>query len=228
MEYVDTGRRSAAENMELDSALLQDLEHERQIILHLYDWEEPCGTYGHFIDPAKFLRGDCGLQMAKRPTGGGILFHTTDLAFSVLVPASHPSFSNNTLENYAFINQKVIQVVEEFTHLSAHLLPQEPTPLDEASKNFCMAKPTKYDVMVQRQKVGGAAQRKTRHGYLHQGTIFLKRPTTAFLERVLLEGTRVQEGMASHSFPLLSDDEDLDAARHVLKSLLIKIFQEEL
>jgi lipoate-protein ligase A len=84
--------------MELDRALLLDLEGERDPVLHLYDWETDAATYGHFIDPGNFLNIEGvkknRLDLAKRPTGGGIVFHNCDLAFSVLMPASHPCFSS--------------------------------------------------------------------------------------------------------------------------------------
>ncbi|MCP5469480.1 MAG: hypothetical protein H7A36_03125 [Chlamydiales bacterium] len=211
-DIIDTGMRTARENMELDRALLGDLEHTPVIILHLYEWERPSATYGHFIKPEEYLK-ESDLDLAQRPTGGGIVFHTTDFAFSVLVPKSHPAFSENTLENYAFVNNKVIEALG-----GGELLPVEPEPLDEASKSFCMAKPTKYDVMMEGRKVGGAAQRRTKHGYLHQGTIFLERPSDAFLDSVLLEGTRVREGMAQNSYPLKLTKEEV-------KQRLIKVFQ---
>ena len=54
-----------------------------------------------------------GLHLARRPTGGGIIFHLTDFAFSVLIPANHPSFSQNTLENYALVNRPVAFAISE-------------------------------------------------------------------------------------------------------------------
>ena len=54
-KHIDTGKRSAAANMELDAALLADLKDEKECILHLYDWETDSATYGHFIDPENFL-----------------------------------------------------------------------------------------------------------------------------------------------------------------------------
>lgn len=230
-KHLDTGKRSATQNMALDAALLSDLENECEPILHLYDWEGDAATYGHFIDPEKFLHlpgvDKHRLDLAKRPTGGGIIFHTCDLAFSVLVPASHPDFSMNPLDNYAFVNNRVIWAIQQMVSLSAELLPEEPVPLDENCKSFCMAKPTKYDVMIQGKKVGGAAQRKTRDGYLHQGSIALGFLSEEYLREVLAPQTQVLEGMRSHSYALLGDNwnkAQLEEARLELRSHLIKAF----
>lgn len=232
IEVIDTGVRSASENMMLDEALLKDLAFVDHPILHLYDWETASATYGYFVDPVQFLNMEAveesKLSLARRPTGGGIVFHNCDLAFSVLIPASHPSFSHNPLENYSFVNHLVIKTIEKFLTTSHPLLlPVEPLPLDEACRHFCMAKPTKYDVMIQGKKVGGAAQRKTRNGYLHQGSISLGMLPDIYLQAVLKEHTLVLEGMKKHSFPLLGPlwtEEQLNAARIELKNLLQQTF----
>lgn len=230
-KVIDTGIRRASENMELDAALLCDLKDEKSNILHLYDWESDAATYGHFIDPEKFLNFQGvrknNLDLAKRPTGGGIIFHNCDLAFSVLVPASSPHYSGNPLENYAFVNNRVIWVMEQMSGVSGELLPEEPSPLDEHCQNFCMAKPTKYDVMIGGKKMGGAAQRKTRHGFLHQGSISIGFLPEAYLAQILAHGTLVLEGMRQNSFSLLGSEwtvSQLHDARTTLKALLQKAF----
>ncbi len=232
-KYLDTGARSAAANMELDAALLSDLTDEKDTILHLYDWETDAATYGHFIDPGHFLNlkgvEKRKLDLAKRPTGGGIVFHNCDLAFSVLVPASSSWFSSNPLDNYAFVNSRVIWAVSQILDTPAALLPEEPEALDEVCRNFCMAKPTKYDVMIHGKKIGGAAQRKTRHGFLHQGSIAIGLLPEPYLKDVLVGGTQVLEGMRQNSFTLLGPswtEKQLKEARKTLRALLQKAFSD--
>jgi lipoate-protein ligase A len=55
-----------------------------------------------------------------------------------------------------------------------------------------MARPTKYDVMLQGRKIAGAAQRKTKAGFLHQGTIALLCPDPELLGAVELCCLRCQ------------------------------------
>ena len=230
---IDSGTRSAKENMALDSALLSDLENSGAPILHLYDWEGEAATYGHFIDPTKYLNAEGvvahGLCLAKRPTGGGIVFHNCDLAFSVLIPATHPDFSQSPFDNYAFINRHVLSVVCQFIGHTPELLPVEPEAVDAVSRNFCMAKPTKYDVMIEGKKVGGAAQRKTRQGFLHQGSISLGMLPETYLHDVLGPDSTVLEEMKRNSYPLLGEHwtkKELCEARLLLRDLLKKTFCE--
>ncbi|MCP5505194.1 MAG: hypothetical protein H7A41_08590, partial [Chlamydiales bacterium] len=131
-KILDTGKRSAEENMAIDAKLLEEMKPDDSPILHLYEWEGKAATYGYFLDPKKFLDLEKAralrLSLARRPTGGGIIFHVSDLAFSVLVPANFPHYSTNTLDNYDFINNAVKRGVNSFFENpeSLSLLPDEP------------------------------------------------------------------------------------------------------
>ena len=228
-KILDTGTASAQKNMEIDRDLLEKMQPSDAPILHFYDWEGDAATHGYFLDPGKFLdleaAGQMGLSLARRPTGGGIVFHVSDLAFSALVPADHPHFSLNTLDNYDFINSAVKRGVKTFFEDEPSLLPEEPIPLDENCRHFCMAKPTIYDVMLEGRKVAGAAQRRRKQGYLHQGSIAIALPKENFLNSVLLPNTQVQEAMLSKTFSILGlgwTQNDLIQVRETLKRQLQK------
>lgn len=225
---LDTGLASPEKNMQIDSDLLEKLTPDGQPILHLYDWADKSATYGYFTNPFQHLTEEGvkmhGIKLAKRPTGGGIIFHTTDYAFSILIPSRHKHFSLNTLENYAFVNSLVIKAISHFLGTIPELLPNEPNPLDNHCKHFCMAKPTKYDVILQGKKVGGGAQRRTKNGFLHQGSIALTSPD--FLSDILQPGTAVKEAMESNSFFLLGPNAsqfEIEKARLNLKKLLSEL-----
>jgi lipoate-protein ligase A len=225
-QIIESGSLSPEAIMAKDAALLAQLDPTGPSLLHLYEWNVPCLTYGYFTDPAQDLNLEalerCELQKARRPTGGGIIFHLSDLAFSVLLPASHPRFSVNTLDNYAFINQKVAEVVASFTLQSVkpQLYHQESTCLNQKCWAFCMAKPTQYDLMLKGKKVGGAAQRRTKQGLLHQASLSLLPPPIDLLRQVLKNSDAVIEAMQQTSAYLLPHqtfENDLDAARRQLK-----------
>lgn len=188
LQIFDSGILSAAENMALDAKLLSELDPNGLPLLHLYDWKRPSITFGHFIQPKEFLHLDqlemMGIDLARRPTGGGIVFHLWDLAFSFLMPANHPACSQNTLENYEFVNRAVRKAVAKMGE-GMELIPQDAPLMSLDCAKFCMARPTIYDVVLQGRKIAGAAQRRTKLGYLHQGTISLRAPDFDLLKRVL-------------------------------------------
>lgn len=230
-KILDTGKASAEKNMAIDARLLENLRADDDPILHFYDWDGDAATYGYFLQPQKYLdlqaAEDVGLSLSRRPTGGGIIFHVSDFAFSVLIPADYPHFSLNTLDNYDFINNGVKRALKNFlsNEEGLTLLPEEPTPLDESCRHFCMAKPTQYDVMFGGRKVAGAAQRRRKEGYLHQGSIAIALPKEDLLNRVLLPETQVKEAMLQSTFSILGPDwtpSELEEVRAELKQHLQK------
>lgn len=237
MKVLDTGIGTAEENMRCDEKLLEDLDPNGEPILHLYGWRGPSATYGHFIAPEKHLDLEKAkrrrLDLARRPTGGGIVFHIWDLAFSFLMPAGHRAFSLNTLENYKFVNSAVLEVMRGFFALkgAVDLIPQDGAALGVECQNFCMAKPTKYDVVYKGMKIAGAAQRKRKQGYLHQGTISLAYPHVDLLKEVLLSKEEVVEAMRAYTFAPLGrvwEPEQLKTTRGEIQKRLQDKLMEKL
>jgi lipoate---protein ligase len=236
VQVLDTGIASAQANMDLDADLLETLNPKGEPILHFYEWDRPSATHGHFADPGRHLDLEKakarGLGLGKRPTGGGIVFHIWDFAFSFLMPSSHPAFSLSTLENYRFVNDAVLKAVGRlFPVPEAVLIPEDFASASPDCRNFCMAKPTVYDVVSLGKKIAGAAQRKKSQGYLHQGTISLAAPALDFLEEVLLSKQAVLEAMAATTFAPLGagwNPSRLKEARgevqeHLTRELLSKL-----
>jgi lipoate-protein ligase A len=226
-DVIDTGVLSAEENMRKDAEFLERASALTRPLVHFYEWERPSLTHGYFIDPKKLLHVEKlqarGWDLARRPTGGGVVFHMWDMAFSVVVPAHSRAFSLNTLDNYAFVNRAVLKAVEAFLPQTLELTPLDSDSIDANCSHFCMARPTRYDVVWQGRKVAGAAQRKTREGFLHQGTIALIMPSSEVLQEVLLPETQVALAMQRHTLPLLGEgatERQCVAAKGELKRLL--------
>jgi lipoate---protein ligase len=205
LQVLDTGIAAAQANMDRDAEMLETLSPKDKPILHFYEWERPSATFGYFADPAKHLdlekAKSRGLGLGRRPTGGGIVFHIWDFAFSFLMPSAHPAFSLTTLENYRFVNEAVLKAVGSLFHVpEAALTLEDFASSSPDCQNFCMAKPTQYDVVYLGRKIAGAAQRKKSQGYLHQGTISLATPHIDLLQGVLLSKQVVLETMVSTTF----------------------------
>ena len=237
MNVLDTGIGTAEANMRRDGKLLEELDPNGEPVLHLYQWSGPSATFGHFIAPEKHLDLEKAkrhrLDLARRPTGGGIVFHIWDLAFSFLMPSGHRAFSLNTLDNFKFVNGAVLEVMRAFFALKGpvDLITQDGASLGLDCQNFCMAKPTKYDVVYKGMKIAGAAQRKRKQGYLHQGTISLAYPHVDLLKDVLMSKDEVLEAMRAYTFAPLGrvwEPEQLKRARQEIQKQLQDKLMEKL
>jgi lipoate---protein ligase len=190
--------RTAQENMDLDSL---HLNTAAKPVLHFYQWKHPATTYGYFTDPQEhFIEGHT-YDIGRRPTGGGVLFHTHDLAFSLVIPSDHPLYSSDTLTNYQSINQIVLDAVLSVVP-NLTLRAQEEISQPEIDPRFCMAKPTIFDVCLGPWKIAGAAQRLKKRALLHQGSISLSLPDWGKLEKTLVHADTLIPMMQAHTHEL--------------------------
>ena len=249
MQVLETRNKSAQDIMSLDAKLLDQLKAQDKPILHFYDWQGPSLTYGYFITLDKYLDlkklKDKGIEAARRPTGGGIIFHLWDLAFSFLMPAGHKDFFENPLENYRFVHQivlkalksleiniqKILYSLKEKCQEKLVLVPAKAElKLIEKAQSplaFCMARPSKYDLVFYNKKAAGAAQRKKKSGYLHQGSIALVMPDEKLLFE-LLKDPKLAQAIIEESFFFSDDMQNLEKMRAELRKLLLYQFEKTL
>lgn len=200
----EAGPKSAFWNMEADRKQLESVLVDSPAVLRFYEWEASSITYGYFVDPEELFDMEAvktqKLDIARRPTGGGVIFHQQDLAFSIVVPSSHPFYSMNSLLSYQIINSHILEAIKKVVPSKDLLLQDD---LKEAPRGgFCMAKATKYDLILEGKKVGGAAQRKTKNGLLHQSSLFLGMPDSAWLHTILKSGSQASSHISETSLAL--------------------------
>ena len=137
-----------------------------------------------------------GIDIAKRPTGGGILFHLNDFVFTVAIPATHKQYHPQVLENYRWINEAVARALSlaDRIELARASAPQS------VYSSFCMATPTIYDIIFDGKKIGGSAQRKTKNGYIHQASLFFRSPPWHIIEDILLDKEAARAMRKNSSF----------------------------
>ncbi len=161
--HDDRARAGAALNMAIDEALF---EHATIPILRFYGWRSPALSFGYF---GKFA--DVATEMGRRDvvrrwTGGGIVPHGEDLTYSLVTPAVDPASSLGPTTIYAALHRAICDALRE-EGSKAELAARASPKISEA----CFANPVRDDVMLSGRKVAGAAQRRTRAGFLHQGSI---------------------------------------------------------
>lgn len=161
--FDDVEQDSAALNMAVDEALFVTATVP---ILRFYQWRRPSISFGYFGRYAEVAAEAGNREIVRRWTGGGTVPHGTDLTYSVVIPSRHPFFQRSSIETYQTIHDAIRQALE--ANGVEALLAKEAAPKISES---CFANAVRADVLSGGQKIAGAAQRRSRAGLLHQGSI---------------------------------------------------------
>ena len=160
--YNDRALRSAAMNMALDEALLDSADAPA---LRFYRWRSPALSFGYFGRFADVVAEAGEREIVRRWTGGGIVPHGSDLTYSVILPHGVASQFAGARAVYAVIHEAIRRTLSGHTPVA--LAREAPPKISDA----CFANPVESDVIFDGRKIAGAAQRRTRAGLLHQGSI---------------------------------------------------------
>jgi lipoate-protein ligase A len=156
---------SPARNMAVDEALLREVQAP---VLRVYGWNVPAVSLGYF-QPASLV--PAGRLFIRRYTGGGLVDHAHDVTYTVVLPRAHDWMQLSAPESYEQIHLGVQAALASMGVVS------ELTPAASAVESeACFQKPVRFDIVAADAKLSGAAQRRTREGLLHQGSILLPDP----------------------------------------------------
>jgi lipoate-protein ligase A len=166
--YQDLTPRSAAINMAIDEALLETAKIPS---IRFYRWNSPALSFGYFGSFADVADYATERDLVRRWTGGGVVFHGDDLTYSIVIPASDPIFVESSMSTYGKIHRALADALAKTGQHAQLATPNSAVTDRRYSEGACFANPVRADVMVNGRKIAGAAQRRTRAGLLHQGSI---------------------------------------------------------
>lgn len=161
--FDDIVSRGAVLNMAIDEALLSVISSP---VLRLYRWARPAVSFGYFERWSPIRAAHPSRDPVRRWTGGGVVLHGEDFTYSLLVPRSSGSVAPPPGGSYHLIHGALCSA------LAVSGIPAQPASASAAKvSQACFENPVRHDVLVRGQKIAGAAQRRTRLGLIHQGSI---------------------------------------------------------
>ncbi|MEM9160474.1 MAG: hypothetical protein AAGB46_15615, partial [Verrucomicrobiota bacterium] len=101
-----------------------------------------------------------------------------DWTYSLVIPSTHPLCQGQPIDTYRSIHEAMVDAMgQQGVNAALNLSAQE-----DITPGVCFNKPELYDVVLKNfpTKVSGAAQKRTKLGFLMQGSIW--KPTVASLE----------------------------------------------
>lgn len=201
--FLSSPAGGAAFNMALDEALLRTAARRGRPLLRVYSWMKPAVTFGYFQKFPTQLADN--YEVARRPTGGGVVYHVEDTTYTVVVPPGHSLHALKTTDAYCVLHRAVAAAFETQPQLHDAELhsPQ--------GQYECFQKPVRGDVVTDGRKLAGGAQRRTKSGMLHQGSIDAE-----------LSAEQLKRGFRETLGVDFEDYEVTDAERAVAEKLVVE------
>lgn len=174
---IPFNRLSASENMAMDEAIFRENQrNDSPPTLRLYGWCPPSISLGHFQETRDELNVSvCNrfqIDIVRRPTGGKAVLHENDLTYAVIAKEHNPLFTQNILGTYRIISGCIADALSELG-IHAEMSADGRTTGNDPLKAVCFSSPSHYELLVNRRKICGSAQVRSRGVFLQHGSILL-------------------------------------------------------
>jgi lipoate-protein ligase A len=153
-----SGLADAHTNMSIDESIMIHVgQNISPPTLRLYGWSPPAVSIGYFqglleeidLDMCKKM----GVDYVRRITGGGAVFHESEVTYSLAIPQVNTIVPQNVLESYKVICGGIIEGLKEFD-IEAKFVPLN-------------------DIIVNGKKISGSAQTRRSRTLLQHGTLLI-------------------------------------------------------
>ena len=188
---VDPGGRPGSENMAVDAWFLGESNRTGAAFLRLYRFDPPCLSLGRNeraaarYDRAAIAR--LGLDVVRRPTGGGAVWHEHAVTYAVAAPIA--TFGGLRAA-YQAIHSRLAAALHTLG-VATTLAPDRPTARPPDRSGPCFATPVGGEVLIGGRKVVGSAQVREGRAFLQHGAILLagsQEVVTAVSRKPLIAG----------------------------------------
>ena len=168
--------RPGAEHMARDAQLLEEVDRTGRAFLRLYRFDPPCLSLGRNeaaggYDHAAIARW--GVDVVRRPTGGGSVWHEHELTYAVAAPIA--TFGS-LRRAYHAIHERLAAALRSLGADATFAPPSRRPPAPFRALEIsgpCFASPAGGEILVDGRKLVGSAQMRRGAAFLQHGSILL-------------------------------------------------------
>ena len=172
---IRSSAKNAEYNMRLDEKIFNRYLEDGIGVFRVYGWSKPSFTYGFSQKPEDEIRlSKCvsdGVQVARRITGGGILFHNDEITYSFACNKKDVGEPEGVFVSYRNICKFLMRFYEFLKLKPVFALEARGFKDKCAAHPLCSASYEKYDITISGKKIGGNAQRRKRQSIFQHGSI---------------------------------------------------------
>jgi lipoyl(octanoyl) transferase len=175
LDILPVRTAGAAENMAVDFLMLKRYPRAEAARFRHYEWRGPAFTFG-YSQKWEFVRAEIPAEVrdiSRRATGGGVVDHTDDWTFALVIPRAHALWDARASESYRAVHECLADA------LAAQSVPAVVNTAARLDKGgfpagVCFQQAELFDVVnaASGAKIAGAAQKRTGQGMLLQGSVW--------------------------------------------------------
>ncbi len=161
--------------MAIDEFMIAWRRRTGRSVARVYGWDPPAITLGRYQDEGCVNRAACrsaGIDVVRRITGGGAIFHDRELTYAVA--CGETVMTRNGLsvpDSFRFINGAMISFYSAFGLAAEYSGVNNGGRPSSRRVPFCFAGRERYDLMIGGKKIGGNAQRRAGNTIFQHGSI---------------------------------------------------------
>jgi lipoate-protein ligase A len=165
--------------MAVDDALLTLCGRGRSApTLRLFGFRPACLSLGRFQPAEQVPRpgrqagrpSASGLDLVRRPTGGGAVVHRGDICYSIVLPLSHPLTAGSIVDSYQRLARGLAVGLEA---LGLPPLATATAARSSQGSDWCFEAIAAHELTLAGRKLVGSAQARREGALLQQGSIRL-------------------------------------------------------
>lgn len=170
---ISDGPLDGAANMARDEALLESARQGGPPAVRLYGWSRPTLSLGAHQPSSDVDLVACrarGIDLVRRPTGGGAVLHDAELTYAVAGRLGEPPFPSSVVGIYDTI---AAALLAGFARLGVQAVASRSSGRGGPAPAHCFSAPSAREILVAGRKLAGSAQLRRSGAFLQHGSILI-------------------------------------------------------
>ncbi|MBU0694821.1 MAG: lipoate--protein ligase family protein [Candidatus Omnitrophica bacterium] len=164
------GKGDGYYNMAADEAIFACYPQQKIPTLRIYGWQHPFISLGYNQEASRVLIFKELTPFTRRITGGASILHNKELTYSIVCRRGELNLGRSVKESYEAIASFLINFYF-LLGLKAQFAQELSFDGLGEYKNFCYSCYEHFDILINRKKIGGNAQRRKKNIIFQHGSI---------------------------------------------------------